>query len=630
MAKIVLTDQTATYDNVSINEQFTKLEDEFQNKVLYRNNPTGEPNTMENSLDMNGKRILNLAAPASPNEAARLQDVQNAIAGQATASLTAFTPSGTISATTVQAAIEEVAAEASSGPPTAAGVTFTPFGTISSTNVQAAIQEVVTEFSAGVPDSSVVPYLPPGTGAVSTFVAPKLKEISSLNDFGGVEDGVTNSTAPAGLAITYGGPILTKKGTYQISTDPAVTGVNFWGFGTLRTIATNNKHARFTSSVVAAPSTEGNQDSILTAFNGDWSKNFFNIEHWITGAATLGNPVTGYRYVNEASPFYMYLYNSSGHNQSASSNDGRTAAVAMRVKVDQYGQGDCMAYNAVANVISTRAGSTDVLANPAASILAGDCYSFIAGGYCNPIEINLGDSGTDSAGAGAVFNLNRSVSTAAKKAFWSGVRVQSVGSANIDSSYYASGPMKVGLNLAAATISPSTLAAITFKANNRIYFNSTDPGTTYDSVTYGLEYMSYSSATSTLSIAVNDTPMVQVKSTQVLVRGTTGFFVTPDGTTTKFFVDGTNTRASNFFICVPGGGADSAASITANTTALYLGNQAQGIGVELNGTVKYTGTGIAATTVGAAGGASALPATPVTYLIVNINNTLYKIPVYNT
>jgi hypothetical protein len=39
--------------------------------------------------------------------------------------------------------------------------------------------------------------------------------------------------------------------------------------------------------------------------------------------------------------------------------------------------------------------------------------------------------------------------------------------------------------------------------------------------------------------------------------------------------------------------------------------------------------GTSATTVGAAGGASALPATPTGYLIINRSNTTYKIPYYN-
>lgn len=111
MAKLVLTDQTNTYNATSINEQFTRIEAEFQDKVLYRDNPVGESNVMENPIDMNSNRILNLLEPLTANEPARLVDVQNAISGVSTANLVAFTPAGTISSTNVQAAIQEVDSE---------------------------------------------------------------------------------------------------------------------------------------------------------------------------------------------------------------------------------------------------------------------------------------------------------------------------------------------------------------------------------------------------------------------------------------------------------------------------------------------------------------------------------------
>lgn len=75
MAKITLNDIVNTYNLALINSNFTKIEDEFQNKVLYRDNPSGEPNSMASSIDMNGNRILNLPAPQSMNEPARLADV---------------------------------------------------------------------------------------------------------------------------------------------------------------------------------------------------------------------------------------------------------------------------------------------------------------------------------------------------------------------------------------------------------------------------------------------------------------------------------------------------------------------------------------------------------------------------
>lgn len=42
-----------------LNQNFNNIESELQNKVLYRDNPDGEPNAMQNDLDMNSFSILN-------------------------------------------------------------------------------------------------------------------------------------------------------------------------------------------------------------------------------------------------------------------------------------------------------------------------------------------------------------------------------------------------------------------------------------------------------------------------------------------------------------------------------------------------------------------------------------------
>lgn len=107
MAKIVLDTVTGGYDLSVINNNFDKIETEFQNKVLYRDNPVGEANTLQSDMDVNGKSIYNLPAPLLDSQAARLQDVKNAIAGGA-ANLITFTPYGHVSGNNLQAAIQEL------------------------------------------------------------------------------------------------------------------------------------------------------------------------------------------------------------------------------------------------------------------------------------------------------------------------------------------------------------------------------------------------------------------------------------------------------------------------------------------------------------------------------------------
>lgn len=63
MAKITITDILSGFASVAgLNANFNLIESEFNDSVLYRNNPEGEPNQMENSLDMNSNDILNANA----------------------------------------------------------------------------------------------------------------------------------------------------------------------------------------------------------------------------------------------------------------------------------------------------------------------------------------------------------------------------------------------------------------------------------------------------------------------------------------------------------------------------------------------------------------------------------------
>lgn len=58
--KLVLADTAAGYNLSKLNNNFNLIESELQSNVLYRNNPTGEPNQMENDLDLNNYNIINV------------------------------------------------------------------------------------------------------------------------------------------------------------------------------------------------------------------------------------------------------------------------------------------------------------------------------------------------------------------------------------------------------------------------------------------------------------------------------------------------------------------------------------------------------------------------------------------
>jgi hypothetical protein len=46
--------------NTTLNENFQSISDELNDKVLYRDNPAGEPNQMENDIDLNSNDLLNV------------------------------------------------------------------------------------------------------------------------------------------------------------------------------------------------------------------------------------------------------------------------------------------------------------------------------------------------------------------------------------------------------------------------------------------------------------------------------------------------------------------------------------------------------------------------------------------
>lgn len=231
-----------------------------------------------------------------------------------------------------------------------------------------------------------------------------------------------------------------------------------------------------TAVTAVSPNNPGGYDSPDTAFNGDWS-HADGEEYRIYGDETLGKPVTGYLFTPEATPHYLNYFNQSGWNQSTSSNEGRTSAAGYRVQGTQAGQGDLINFSSTCIVTDAgnKPGATSFLANPACSLFAGDTFAGGNGVYLNPIEINLQGGNYDVAGVGAVFNLWRKVNTAALKTYWAGVRLQSQGTAAVDTAWSAVGKFRFGLDLSGAVFG-SDQAAVTLARGQRIYGNADNTG----------------------------------------------------------------------------------------------------------------------------------------------------------
>ncbi|MDB4302061.1 hypothetical protein N9924_00695 [bacterium] len=72
MSDITLNPISSGYNLSKINENFTTLEDVVNDEVVHS---TGGNNVMQQELDMNSRRILNVGAPINDNDGARLKDV---------------------------------------------------------------------------------------------------------------------------------------------------------------------------------------------------------------------------------------------------------------------------------------------------------------------------------------------------------------------------------------------------------------------------------------------------------------------------------------------------------------------------------------------------------------------------
>lgn len=365
---------------------------------------------------------------------------------------------------------------------------------------------------------------------------------------GGNPDGVTSSTAAVAAAEASSRKVITvNDGVFLTTATAASLNKCYVGNGQIKT--TEGKRGKFFSAVKTAPSSFGAEGSIDTAFNGDWAHSNFAIEHRVTGTATLGQPVTGYTYTQEAMANYTYMLNSSGWNQTTTSNVGRTGIAAYRAKVDQYGQGDAVCFNGSVFVTGTKAGSTHFLANPAGVLFNGDMTAGAAGVYLNPYETACSDGGFDIACVGIVNNFNRTISTGAKSCFWGGYRAQSTGSASLDSIISANGKWLVGVDLALGDLDlGANQAAVSLKTGQRIYLNNTSAasgnlGANWRTTAFNNDYISHNGTN--IAITAGGNQSLQIGTTQLTITTTAGLSLASTGILrfdgTGQFLTGTST-----------------------------------------------------------------------------------------
>lgn len=231
MAKITLQDPMTGYSSVAtFTANNDELEDHLNNKILYRDNPAGEINTMQNDLDMNSNRILNL-----PNATANGEPLTY---GQWSAGATTTEFTGYLYETHVATASQDVFTLSNSYTVGLGslrvfidGVFQNPnnYSEDSSTQITfntglSAGEEVtfvITSFdSASSLDATTVTYTATATGAVQTNVQARLTaNLVATTDFGAVGDGSVDDTAALQAALDAQVPVYLPPGKYRTTSE---------------------------------------------------------------------------------------------------------------------------------------------------------------------------------------------------------------------------------------------------------------------------------------------------------------------------------------------------------------------------------------------------------------------------
>lgn len=312
--------------------------------------------------------------------------------------------------------------------------------------------------------------------------------------------------------------------------------------------------AKAERTIIAAATSPLVESAYTVAIGGSDANPITRTLATITGASTAGTPASGYSNAVDLTTNYTFLSNASGHNESLSSNDGRTGIYAHRTKLVQAGQGDLVAYNASVRVTGAPpVGATHWLASPAGVIINGTVIGEADGVYLNPREIYLTDKPASTAYnvtcVGDVINMNRNAPSGdALGQVWSAYRAQSSGAAYVDNMLSGTGKFFSGVDLSMPSLDfGMNKVAIALKALDRMYFNASaaelDDGTTFirqnwRATTGFNDYIYYDSATSKLKIVVGGVETLAVSNAQITATTITATGAINLASGQKLFVNG--------------------------------------------------------------------------------------------
>ena len=295
MSKIVLNDVTNLNSLSVINDNFDKIEQEFQSKVHYRDNPEGEPNTFENDVDLNGNSIYNVenltvANTFTVNGKNVEEVVDDAIAGIEQSALSAANSATAAAGSAVSAASSATSATASA----ATATTKASEASASATN--AGNSATAAASSATAAASSATAALGSATSAASSASTATTQ--------------ASNASSSASAAATYAtNAANSATASASSATSSASSASSSAASAAAAALALDNFDDRYLGVKTAAPTLDNdgnalvagalyfNSGAVTPADKGMW---VYDGGTWIAASAASQSILVTYEYVATA------------------------------------------------------------------------------------------------------------------------------------------------------------------------------------------------------------------------------------------------------------------------------------------------------------------------------------------
>jgi len=291
MSKIVLNDVTNLNALSVINDNFDKIKQELQNKVLYRDNPEGEPNSLQDDVDANGNSIYNIQ-DLTINGAFTVQgqDV-GAYIGQAAVSAADALASKTAAATSASNSQASATSSATSA------ATATAQATIATTKASESSESATVSAGSATTATTKADIATTQAGIATTQAGIATTQASNA------AASASTSTTQAGIATTQASNASASATSATASaTDAAASAA-------AAATALDNFDDRYLGSKATAPTLDNDGNALLTGAlyynNGtvnvlDKGMWVYDGGNWIKTSAASQAILTSYTYVATA------------------------------------------------------------------------------------------------------------------------------------------------------------------------------------------------------------------------------------------------------------------------------------------------------------------------------------------